>query len=159
MLRKKIKQSVSLDQVFDSIQGKTPCCQLDKEQIKFSATFDHHRYCYDVLLKNSQKDFVFIFMDGKEVKHSNDILTEACIFFEDFNIPQKDIMKKGGFVQVKVPSKKVLSVIDKLHIFCPEDDETAILAEDFTGLDQKQIDKKCLEIDDLDDYDEEYNIV
>ncbi len=158
MSKKTKGQSVSLDQIFDSIQGKTPCCQFDNGQIKCSATFSQQRYCYDLLIKNSKDIFSFVFMDGEEVKSGADILFEASVFFEDFNIPQKDIMKKGECVQVNVPVKKVLSVIDKLHIFCPQDDETILLPEDFTGLDQKQIDKKCLEIDDLDDFDDEYNV-
>ncbi len=159
MPKKNLAQSVSIQTVFDVIQGKTPCCQLENGQIKCSATFSHHRYCYDVFIKNHQKNFSIIFMDAEEVKSAADILTEAGVFFEDLNISDKNIIQQADCVHVKVPAKRILSVIEKLNIYCPQDDETILLPDDFSGLNKQQIDKKCLEVDDLDDFDEEYNIV
>lgn len=159
MPKKNSVQPVSLETVYNLIQGKTPCCQLENGQIKCSATFSHHRYCYDVFIKNHQQNFSIVFMDAEEIKSTADILAEAGVFFEDLNISEKNIIQKADCVHVKVPVKKIFSVLDKLNIYCPEDDETILLPDDFSGLDQKQIDKKCLELDDLDDFDEEYNIV
>jgi len=155
----KSKHSVSVEQVFSFLQEKTPCCEIKNEQIKCSAAFHNHRYCYDLFIKKQQNDFSLVFIDAEEVKNPADILAEAGIFFTELNISEKNIIQRAGSVQVIVPSTKIVPVLKKLNIYCPQDDETILLPEDFTVLSKKQIDNKCLEIEDLDDFDENYNIV
>ncbi len=157
MNKKKLIPSVSIETVYNFIQRKTPCCQLENGQINCSASFSHHRYCYDVFITNHQQNFSLVFMDAEEVKSSDDILAEARVFFEDLNISEKNIVQKASCVHVKVPANKIFFVVEKLNIYCPQDDETILLPDDFSGLDQKLINKKCLELDD--DFDEDYNIV
>lgn len=158
MNKKKLIPSVSIETVYNFIQRKTPCCQLENGQIKCSASFSHHRYCYDVFIKNHQQDFSIVFMDGEKIKTSAEILAEAGIFFADL-ISANNIIQNSNCVQVKVPAQFILSVIEKLNIYRPQNDETILLPEDFTDFsqDKKLINKKCLELDD--DFDEDYNIV
>gem|GEM_PF-6981889 len=97
-------------------------------------------------------------MDGEKIKTSAEILAEAGIFFADL-ISANNIIQNSNCVQVKVPAQFILSVIEKLNIYRPQNDETILLPEDFTDFsqDKKLINKKCLELDD--DFDEDYNIV
>jgi hypothetical protein len=152
----KSKGSISLDKIFLLLQEKTPCCDLKNGQIKCSVIFQKKQPYYDLFISQNNKNFSLIFIDPENIQSPAVIQKEAELFFTERKICNLRFYQKNKFVQTIIPIQQVESIINQLQIFCPEDD---LLTNEFFNMDQKEIDKKCLEIDDLDEFDEEYNIV
>jgi len=136
-------------EVVQLIESKTSCCEVDNDALTCVTTLCKQHEPYNLSICPGDKLFHLRFFLTSESQEFARLKEEVILFFEDFSIPKKHILKKDSYIALDIPATMIEQVITQLDIFYPDLDETKELEEE-------KIDSI---IDDEGDDDIQYNIV